>query len=216
MVTVFCLMMLTPLRAQETLKSTNIFSLKAIWNPPEELPQRIDDKCDSIAPSRKGSRWVNCIASEMRASGASSDAIKVAERLNGESYQIEFREFGEVDLAAVSSFSYNSPELSHQEILVNGTPTIVDPSSEIRGIEIRKDPNFPSLAKKFPNAELSSLYDFQTVKQPPKGGQRFIFSFTMLNGCRGCDVAGSAEIGFDFDKAGRFTKAKLLGLKSSK
>lgn len=212
---VFFLMQVTPLRANEPQQSVSPFSSKAVWDPSDDVVGKIENKC---ASSTSSSRQINCIVSEMRTAGASDDAIKVVKLFNGESYLIEFREFGQVDLATVRAFLYNSPELSHQEILVNGTPTIVDPLkvifSKTTGIDIRKDPLYPRLARKFPNADLSSLYDFQAIQELPKGRQRFIFSFNLLNGCRGCEIAGSAKIGFGFDAAGRFTGAKLLGLKA--
>ena len=46
----------------------------------------------------------------------------------------------------------------------------------------------------------------------PGGGQRFIFSFVLLNGCHACELAGHAQVAFDFSAAGRFLGTKLLRL----
>ena len=46
----------------------------------------------------------------------------------------------------------------------------------------------------------------------PGGGQRFIFSFVLLNGCHACEVAGYARVAFDFSPAGKFLGTKLLRL----
>ena len=209
-VSAFLLVHIHPLCAQESHGSVDIFTSKAIWNPPDDLPRKIADKCAS-------SRSDSCIASKMRKAGASSDAVKVMELFKGESYLSKLREFGQVDLANVSTFSYNNDaELDDQEILVNGTPKIIYPANEIQGIDIRKDHLYPILVRKFPNVGLGTRYSFDVAHKLPNGAQSFVFDFLLMNGCRGCEVAGNAKISFAFDTSGRFIKTELLGLEKSK
>jgi len=202
----------TSLRSQR-FPSRN-FSPKAVWNPPSELPLKIaNDYCPSMWPNEDEIKRIKCITSKMADTGASPEAIRFVELSQGEEYLSEFRELGAVDLAALSMFSYNSPELEHLEVLVNDQSTIFDLIEQSLNVDIRKHPLYPKLAKKYPKADLSTLFFFEEAQKLPKNGQRFVFHYTLLNGCRACGPAGSAKIAYDFDINGRFQGAELLELK---
>jgi ketosteroid isomerase-like protein len=54
--------------------------------------------------------------------------------------------------------------------------------------------------------------EFEKMLLLPTGGQRFIITYALLNGCHACEVAGSAHVAFDFDRAGNLLRTHLLGL----
>jgi hypothetical protein len=91
-------------------------------------------------------------------------------------------------------------------------PVQVEDFVHLKYIDIRKDPLYPAIARKSPRVELWGHADFKAMQALPGGGQRFIFSFVLLNGCHTCEVAGYAQVAFDFTAAGRFLGTKLLRL----
>lgn len=156
-----------------------------------------------------------CVVAEMRKLGVTDQAVSFTNLTKGEAYMTHFRELGKVDIAQICQFVYNSPELCDREILVNGLPVMVDPYDYVFDIDIRDQPEYSSLARKFPEVTISPMYGFLVDRSLPKGGQRFIFKFRLVNGCRACDTAGSALVGFDFDQRGQFIGTKLIGLKEA-
>jgi len=156
--------------------------------------------------------FVQCIASQMHRSGASPQALAFTRKMKGESYMGQFREMGKVDLATIVAPVINDPNVV-DFILVNGTPQIVYLWENAEKIDLARDALYSSLRSRFPNITMWPMHSFVEMQRLVEGGQRFIFSFILLNGCRACEIAGSAEIAFDFDKEGRFLGAKLVGLK---
>jgi hypothetical protein len=97
-------------------------------------------------------------------------------------------------------------------ILVNGNPPIVKLWDYAKNVNIKKDKIYPSLLGKFPKTELWPMHKFETMQILPQGGQRFIFNFALLNGCRACEIVGTAQIAFDFDQEGRLKGTRLIRL----
>lgn len=192
-------------------RSEPTFSPGSVWHPPDEVAHAIAAKCST----ESAARHPRCTLAEMRAAGASAAAVKATEALGGDSYVVEFRESGRVDVATVSAFLYNSPELARQEILVNGTPDVVKPLDHVADVDIRRDPAYSAIATRFPRATLWTLYTLKASEGVADGGQRFVFEFVLLDGCKACGIAGHARVAFDFDGSGRYVGAKLLGLRPS-
>lgn len=180
---------------------------KTVWNPPDGRWEAINNKCSR----GKGKLFVSCIALNMRQKGASQQAVEFTKLMKGEVYLSSFREMGKVDLAEITAPLLNDPIVTNF-ILVNGSPGIIYPSSKIEKIDITHDRNYANFVRRFPDLELWPMYGFDKMQKLPGGGQRFIFDFTLLNGCRACDVAGSAKIAFDFDVSGTFLRTSLIGL----
>lgn len=169
-------------------------------------------ECEPKAPLEQKT----CVLSVMRASGASPQAISFTKRMGGDTYMTGFRKLGNVDLAETTNFFYIDTGLGDQTFLVNGMPAVFDPREHLRDMNIRTDPAYPAIVRKFPNAEIWSNGGFKTSQQLAGGGQRFTYQFPVLNGCHGCEVAGTAKIAFDFDRSGKYLGAKLLGLTEQK
>jgi len=189
---------------------------QAAWNPPggEWTWREIHEKCQR----KSGSHDVSCIESMMREMGASVEAIKFTkmmwsrEKSNSDAvYMSEFREMGRVDLAQITAPIWNDPDTT-EFILVNGAPEIVQLWDSVKNTDITKDGIYPSLVKRFPKIEMWIAHEFVGMQQLQQKGQRFVFSFTLLNGCHACELSGKAEIAFDFDSSGKFLGTKLVRL----
>jgi WD40 repeat protein len=172
----------------------------------------MQDECRPV----EGGKFIECVVSIMRKAGASPSAIEVTRRLKGEGYMDSFREMGKVDLATVF-YPFRAND-NGTLLLVNGTPQIVDLEdwSQLEKIDITKDPLYPRLLRKYPKLMLWGHPEFETMRPMATRGQRFIFSFVLLNGCHACEVGGYAHIAFDFDSMGRFLGRRLLRLSGEK
>jgi len=168
--------------------------------------------CASANAGVGGPNLVACVVPIMQRAGASVEAAAFTTMLQGEGYLDSFRKMGRVDLATIA-YPLRANE-NEEYVLVNGLPRIVhvsDPGN-LKRIDIKTDPLYPLLIKKFPKLELWFHADFAAMQLLPEGGQRFVFSFPLLNGCHACAVGGHAHIAFDFDTAGNFLGTTLLRL----
>jgi len=179
----------------------------AVWNPPDGKWEAIFNKCSR----GKSKLFVSCIALNMRQKGASQRAVEFTKSMKGEVYLSSFREMGKVDLGEITAPLLNDPIVT-SFILVNGSTNILDLWSKVEKIDITRDRNYTNFVRRFPNVELWPMHGFDKVQKLSGREQRFIFEFTLLNGCRGCEVAGSAKIAFDFDVSGTFLGTSLIGL----
>jgi len=196
--------------------TTQRIGSQAAWNPPggEGTWREIHEKCWGKSDILD----VSCIESMMRKMGASEEAIKFTKLMRSRQksnsdavYMSEFREMGKVDLAQITAPVWNHPDTT-EFILVNGVPEIVQLWDNVKNMDITKDGIYPSLVKRFPKIEMWITHEFVGMQQLQQKGQRFVFSFTLLNGCHACDLSGKAEIAFDFDSSGKFLGTKLVRL----
>lgn len=97
----------------------------------------------------------------------------------------------------------------------NGSFTNVNSGAEAQAINIRRDPYYQTIALRYPQVQLWSLIDKQPKIEPlaQGGGVRVIFSFELRNGCATCDLAGFAEIAYDFAPNGALKRVSLLKLR---
>jgi len=192
---------------------------EAVWTPPQQVWSQVQNKCREPESPQLSA----CTASAMRRLGASPHAIEFTRLIKGEGWMESFREMGKVDLASVFyPFRANTNKLY---VLVNGSPGVVETSltgeyqentdyiAERRRVNIKTDPLYRSLVSRFPKLELElSRNTFENMRPMPQGGQEFVFSYALLNGCRACEVVGQAHVAFSFDGAGNFLGTKLLRL----
>lgn len=174
----------------------------SVWTPDQGRWEDIHTKCK---------RDANCITSKMQTIGASPQAISFTNLMKGERYLSLFREMGIVDLGRTTRPVLNDPNVSDY-ILVNGQPQIIALWDSARHIDIKGNPNYGRLAQRFPNIQIWPMHAFESMQRLPQGGQRFIFDFVLLNGCRGCERAGHAKIAFDFDASGAYLNTTLVRL----
>ncbi len=188
-------------RATNTAQELSMhISPKCVWSPQNDEWENITEICENN---------LDCIASRMREEGATLEAINFTRLMEGGVYLSSFQEMGKVDLAEITSPLFNDPNVTSY-IFVNGSPAIQ--RLDISSIDIQKDRSYRRLINRFPNIELWPMHQFVKMNKTSRGGQSFIFSFMLLNGCRGCEIAGSAEISFDFDERGQFVRSRLIQL----
>jgi hypothetical protein len=177
---------------------------EAVWDAPRDS-EFADCHFSSASP-------LECVASVMQDSGASPQAIEFTQLLQGHAFMISFAEYGTVDVARVIFLP--RPNDIFQYVLANGTPQIVYATEDLGSIDITHDPNYPALVQKYPELTIwESLNGFEGTEPLPQGGQRFIFSYDLVDGCHICRTGSSAFVAFDFDHTGQFLGTELLHLK---
>lgn len=189
---------------------------KAIWNPPNVVWERMRDECNQ---QNGEPAFVDCVASFMQRTGASTEAIEFTKLMNGEGFMASFREMGKVDFATVY-LPFRSTYRDSTMVLINGTPQIIglneldqNEYDRLVKIDIPNDPLYPTLARKFPKIAFMGFSEgVETMQRLPTGGQRFIIKYPLLNGCYGCVVGGDAHVAFDFDGTGTSKGIKLMRL----
>lgn len=187
--------------AEELNIANAIYSESSVWHP----------KDDNI----EFSAWqscanAQCIIQHLKGAGANQEVIGFVNALDGDGYLTSFSENGKVDVGEVAFPRRANTNSAY--ILLNGIPPIV--STELSDpLDISKKPNYAKIKRDFPNVTLwGSSASLQSSKVRPNGGQRFVFSYNLLNGCHACEIAGSADIAFDFDAQGKFKGVSLLKL----
>ncbi len=180
------------------------FGPAAIWKPtPEDFAEFQRCHLQSSSP-------MDCVVSVMQSSGASPQAIEFTRLLNGEAFMESFEEFGAVDLAMIV-YPIRAND-NFQYVLINGTPRIVH-AEDVWEMDISRDANYPALVRKYPNLLLwGGDNRFERTEQLLNGGQRFVFRYSLVNGCHACETDSYALVAFDFDSTGRFLGMKLLSL----
>jgi len=156
----------------------------------------------------RGGSGMECIPEVMRQSGATPQALAFNEYLDGEAYMVEYRDMGLVGLALVEyPLRANTNQVY---FLVGGQPPAV--SSEIREeLPVASQPEYKALAARFPQVEFwPSMAEFVRMEPLEGGGQGFVFSYPLLDGCRACGVVGKAVIRLDFASDGRYQGPRLL------
>jgi hypothetical protein len=182
---------------------------KSVWVPPGDADviwRNIHMKSCGNSPNK-----VACIAKTMKSLGATPQAISFTKSMKGEVYMEEFIKFGRVNMAKIIAPVLNDPNVE-EYILVNGNPKMIKVEDLASNVDITDDPLYQELKGRYNSLQIWQMHKFSKMQMQPNGGQRFIFSFTMLNGCRACEIAGSAQIAYDFKKNGDFAGVHLIRL----
>jgi len=195
------------------------FDRNAVWSLPENARSELIN-CPGMGPISSGTenekleRLIKCHINTMKKYGASPQAAEFAklitrkEKLFG--YMSRFDRKGKVDLCEITF-----PERANTNLalcMVNGSPVIVSTEDHIKNINVSRHPVFIKLLKKYPRLDLWQCDDFISMQQLSQGGQRFIFSYFLKDGCNACKVGGFALISYDFDQNGVFKGTKLIDI----
>ena len=170
--------------------------------------QRVTERSLWLNGDTSCSQNVDCLVADMRKSGATPNAIDLAERLsaarNGAlAWAIELHKYGPVDLVTYDCTVCRSGGFA----LVNGVPNILaDPS--IDGNSLR---TFAAYMSTHPNAFLLRGIGFVEHKVLDGRGQRFIFA-NWVGDCEACAPTAILEYAFDFDNTGRQIGTQVVGL----
>src|ERR1700691_1664377 len=177
-------------------------SSAAVWNPPAETLAAVRQKCAEADPVH----IEKCFLNEMKAAGASREAMAFAESLAGTMgvvYLRAFRRVERVDVAYIEyAFRANEPE---GVLLVNGNPSPIDVDDESFTVdeEMRKNAPYAALAAQYPHISVwpGDRFDSKlpTVTSTGWGTQTFLVQYTLRDGCHVCAVVGTATLAFNFD-----------------
>jgi hypothetical protein len=172
----------------------------SVWNAPSIAIGRVQE-CLFNSGSRE------CLINLMKKYDASPDAITFVGDYSEDGFLIMFKETGTVDLGTI--IYYGRANDNVQAVMLNGDPCLVF-AEDVRNLNLNTSAKYASLIRKYPNLILwggdSSLGSMIAL---PNGGQRFIFSYPLVDGCHACANVGEAQVAFDFDSQGKFL-GKLL------
>jgi hypothetical protein len=155
---------------------------------------------------------LDCGIAVLERTGATPGALAFVRELNGEGYMSAFQEKGHVDFVEV-----NYPARANDNsgyALVNGIPSVVRADDWTLLKPIHQEVLQSEIGRQHPQALLWTSHAlFETLEPGPSGGQRFIFSYDLLD-CHACPQLAFAFVAFDFDDTGRFLEPRLLSVAS--
>jgi predicted secreted protein len=187
----------------------------AVWNPPAETLTAIRQKCGEA----DATHIEKCFLNEMKAAGASPEALAFAESLAGTMgvvYLRAFRRAERVDVAYIE-YAFRANELEGV-LLVNGNPSPIDVDDErfTMDAELRKNAAFAALAEQYPHISVwpGDRFDSKlpAVISTGWGTQTFMVQYLLRDGCHACAEIGTATVGFTFDTGGNFQAARVANV----
>src|SRR5277367_2511119 len=182
-------------------------SAAAVWNPAPDALAAIRQKCGE-ADSTHVER---CFLNEMKAAGASPEALAFAESLAsslGVVYLRAFRHVERVDIAYIE-YAFRANELEGV-LLLNGNPSPIDVDDDRFTVdsELRKNAAYAALAEQYPR--ISVWPGDRSNPQLPKldatgwGTQTFLLDYVLRDGFHACAQICTATLAFAFDTQGKF------------
>lgn len=193
--------------AQDKVVAKKTFGAEAIWRPTDAIIQNMGKLCEHGG---------DCFISNMIEAGACPAAVEFTKALINNDFPFcfmkSFQEMGRVDQVMVDCpFMANTMGFT---LLVNGNPLIFLPGDRkyLDKIDLTKDSKYSTIIKKYPHAELWLDGKLDRMITSADGGQSIIWRHKLLNGCRACEVAGSATVAYDFDGNGNYKGVQLLKL----
>jgi len=179
----------------------------AIWVSPSSTWEEMQNCLYSSSSSSE------CIPSIMEKYGASQEAIAFSTNFGDNFFLVDFEEVGRVDLGVI--FYPGRANDNWQNVLLNGFPQLVS-AENMFDIDITTSPGYQALSQQSSNPLLwSTDNNLYAIEPRPEGGQRFVFTYPIYNGCHACGIVSHALVAFDFDTEGRFLGSVLLSLDSS-
>ena len=116
-----------------------------------------------------------------------------------------------IGLVTVIQTSEGIYYIQAQNTLIN-----IDDYAILSGLNLKTQPNYDSLIKKYPNLSIwPGNHQFPDSKIINGDITQLIFTYSLLNGCQSCELGGTALVGFNIDPQGNYLGAVLIGLKPS-
>jgi len=190
------------------------FDAKALFQPGMSTMQAARTACTKSV----GPEYGACFVDQMKAAGASSEAVAFMHAIQNNGFMRDFTKAGKVDVA-FAFFPFAANENEHC-LLVNGTPNIIDVDdySVIPRGDFPKNKEYEALRAKYPNITVfpgdRAGTKFIVAKNPPGGGQSFLVPYVLVDGCHACARVGKLELAFEFDGEGKFRGAKVTSVTS--
>lgn len=89
----------------------------------------------------------------------------------------------------------------------------IDDYANLSQLNIKSQVNYASLAQRYPNIGIwPGNHTFPKAEELAGGITQLVFTYSLLNGCHACELAGIANVGFNFDKEGNYLGEQLLSL----
>jgi hypothetical protein len=189
----------------------------AVWQPPKDFVASAHTACDkAMTPANYG----ECFIKQMSAAGAPADALSFTRLLYQQSdgqvgIMSLFKKYGPVDAAQV--FYPLRANDNYGVLLVNGDPKIldVDDFKKLDQAAMKQDPLFQAMTHQFPKVDVfpgdrSGSEPWPRIQSLAGGGQEFIVTYPLLNGCHACARLGLARFGWDFDASGKFLRTTYI------
>ena len=206
-------------KASETSPS---FGSSAVWVPSPEVVSSAKAACESIA---QPGPHAECLIQQAEKNGAPKDAVRFTRELYANSGEIgtigEIKALGPVSYAwIVYPFRDTDP---NGLMFLNGDPNFINPDdlAKIDKTPMQQDAVFQQWKKTMPKLDISQpqrpgvsqqiLYA-RAFNGATPGSQRFLFSYPLTEGCRGCPGRGVANYYWDFDAKGKFLGAHFLSV----
>jgi WD40 repeat protein len=174
----------------------------SVWSPKTNETATAVQECLFTADIK------SCMQGIMEQTGASPEAIQLMQYFEGLAYLDDFVEVGRVDIGSI--FYPFWPNGNIQTLLVNGDPRIVHTDNFVDVNNVCSSES-ADLFDRYPDAFadfVSSRYEY--YHDLPGGGQRFVFSYPIMDGCRACPVVGYAFVAYDFSDLGYFLSPRVL------
>jgi hypothetical protein len=125
---------------------------------------------------------------------------------------VQYYKEGQLTLVHVVRMGQSYPG-DYYAVSGNGGLLNITSGPEVKGININKDLRYPEIISRFPKVQLWSVVNqLPLAAISPNGGLRLIFRFSLLNGCATCDLAGYANVAFDFSDTGMLQGVSLQSL----
>ena len=177
-----------------------------IENNLDNVSGRMRSKFGPLAIVDDDSELMNCFRDEshselqscMRNLGVRDEAVEFSEalkKIGTQGYLTGYLLRGEVDIGRV--YLPNMANTNEQYVLLNGRDGIIMPYAEVPRAR-PSDAASRALQSRFPNAMMTGRLFPIGYRDLPDGGQRFVFTDILTDGCRGCEVVGSAILFLDF------------------
>ncbi len=169
------------------------------------------DETNQCLQATNPNDYQSCILTTMQKHNASAQAIAFNKYSRG--WIKDFKTYGKITViyAAIPGADYSDGYfiINNQGSIIN-----VDDYAILSEIDITKNPHYKEIIQRFPSASLwpGNHQSFPDVATSPENSPRFIFTYSLLNGCHACEIAGTAKIAFDFDNGGQFINAQLVDL----
>lgn len=189
----FCLTaVLIPLICVAAVYAQDDIGPEAVWTPDQSTWSAYMD----CSPAN------DCtLSSFMAGQGAPTEAVAFTQSRDDSYYLSSFTELGRVDLGVVT-MPLTASGIGLYELL-NGNPSPIS-AEDVSVDEMRVLPAYAAIWARHPNLVLWAQTIYDGMEARPDGGQRFLFSYPMLDGCRACPEIDKARAAFDFDAAGNF------------
>lgn len=198
-----------PLIFTLALASSN-FGSAAVWHPAASFRQSVVTACGN-----RGADFDKCFAGQMKAAGASAEALAFTHAVHDDGYMQAFRPIGQIAVASVM-YPFRANENSAL-LIVNSEPAVIDVDAlnTLPVDRMKADPAYQEMLKEHPNATLwpgdRASADNLLALAFADGSREIVADYRVQAGCHACAVLGQAFFGFSFDSNAKLTATKFTG-----